>query len=193
MAASAATAGSPPGLCPNYAVICSFLERYGALLDLPELTFPQLERYLQDTSSGEARKRALGGRRKERLQPGINDNGTELAGYELQELVVCYCVLFRYSCPLKRDFSASRSPPSKWECLCASFGDQQVARPPKSSMFSLTFQLLIGGLIFSRQPLSPAVALLVTQHRLKCAAYPVFTRSRDDSKSQEPAWILIIL
>uniref|UniRef100_A0A3Q2CWV3 Remodeling and spacing factor 1b, tandem duplicate 1 n=1 Tax=Cyprinodon variegatus TaxID=28743 RepID=A0A3Q2CWV3_CYPVA len=51
MAASAATASSPPGLCPNYAVICSFLERYGALLDLPELTFPQLERYLQDTSS----------------------------------------------------------------------------------------------------------------------------------------------
>uniref|UniRef100_A0A096MF64 Remodeling and spacing factor 1-like n=1 Tax=Poecilia formosa TaxID=48698 RepID=A0A096MF64_POEFO len=52
MAASAATASSPPGLCPNYAVVCSFLERYGALLDLPELTFPQLERYLQDTSSG---------------------------------------------------------------------------------------------------------------------------------------------
>uniref|UniRef100_A0A3Q2CWK5 Remodeling and spacing factor 1b, tandem duplicate 1 n=1 Tax=Cyprinodon variegatus TaxID=28743 RepID=A0A3Q2CWK5_CYPVA len=56
MAASAATASSPPGLCPNYAVICSFLERYGALLDLPELTFPQLERYLQDTSSGRAGK-----------------------------------------------------------------------------------------------------------------------------------------
>ncbi|XP_023197951.1 remodeling and spacing factor 1-like [Xiphophorus maculatus] len=51
MAASAATASSPPGLCPNYAVVCSFLERYGALLDLPELSFPQLERYLQDTSS----------------------------------------------------------------------------------------------------------------------------------------------
>ncbi|KAM9728584.1 remodeling and spacing factor 1 [Menidia menidia] len=51
MAASAATASSSPGLCPNYAVICSFLERYGALLDLPELTFPQLERYLLDTSS----------------------------------------------------------------------------------------------------------------------------------------------
>ncbi|KAF7650318.1 hypothetical protein LDENG_00127540 [Lucifuga dentata] len=51
MAASAATANSSSGLCPSYAVICSFLERYGALLDLPELTFPQLERYLQDTSS----------------------------------------------------------------------------------------------------------------------------------------------
>ncbi|XP_041863928.1 remodeling and spacing factor 1 isoform X2 [Melanotaenia boesemani] len=51
MAASAATASSSPGLCPNYAVICSFLERYGVLLDLPELSFPQLERYLQDTSS----------------------------------------------------------------------------------------------------------------------------------------------
>ncbi|XP_045080110.1 remodeling and spacing factor 1-like [Coregonus clupeaformis] len=51
MAASAASAGSTPGFCPSYAVICSFLERYGALLDLPELTFPQLERYLQDTTS----------------------------------------------------------------------------------------------------------------------------------------------
>ncbi|XP_076017341.1 uncharacterized protein rsf1b.1 [Genypterus blacodes] len=51
MAASAATENSSPGLSPSYAVICSFLERYGALLDLPELTFPQLERYLQDTSS----------------------------------------------------------------------------------------------------------------------------------------------
>ncbi|XP_034033570.1 remodeling and spacing factor 1-like [Thalassophryne amazonica] len=50
MAASAAMASSSPGLCPSYAVICSFLERYGALLDLPELTFPQLERYLQDNS-----------------------------------------------------------------------------------------------------------------------------------------------
>uniref|UniRef100_A0A3B1JLM7 Remodeling and spacing factor 1 n=1 Tax=Astyanax mexicanus TaxID=7994 RepID=A0A3B1JLM7_ASTMX len=44
MAASAAAAGSSPGLCPSFAVICSFLERYGAQLDLPELTFPQLER-----------------------------------------------------------------------------------------------------------------------------------------------------
>ncbi|XP_077447655.1 remodeling and spacing factor 1 [Stigmatopora argus] len=51
MAASAATATRPSALCPNYAVICSFLERYGAQLDLPELTFPQLERYLRDTSS----------------------------------------------------------------------------------------------------------------------------------------------
>uniref|UniRef100_H3CDJ0 PHD-type domain-containing protein n=1 Tax=Tetraodon nigroviridis TaxID=99883 RepID=H3CDJ0_TETNG len=56
MAASAATANSSFGLCPNYAVICSFLERYGALLDLPELTFPQLERYLQDTSSASVPK-----------------------------------------------------------------------------------------------------------------------------------------
>ncbi|MCJ8742248.1 hypothetical protein PDJAM_G00079950 [Pangasius djambal] len=51
MAASAAAAASSPGLCPSFAVICSFLERYGALLDLPELTFPQLERYLQETSA----------------------------------------------------------------------------------------------------------------------------------------------
>ncbi|XP_026995388.2 remodeling and spacing factor 1 isoform X1 [Tachysurus fulvidraco] len=51
MAASAAAAGSSPGLCPSFAVICSFLERYGALLDLPELSFPQLERCLQETST----------------------------------------------------------------------------------------------------------------------------------------------
>ncbi|TSM28194.1 Remodeling and spacing factor 1 [Bagarius yarrelli] len=51
MAASAAAAGSSTGLCPSFAVICSFLERYGALLDLPELTFPQLERYLQETDT----------------------------------------------------------------------------------------------------------------------------------------------
>uniref|UniRef100_A0A3B1JMP3 Remodeling and spacing factor 1 n=1 Tax=Astyanax mexicanus TaxID=7994 RepID=A0A3B1JMP3_ASTMX len=51
MAASAAAAGSSPGLCPSFAVICSFLERYGAQLDLPELTFPQLERYLEETTA----------------------------------------------------------------------------------------------------------------------------------------------
>lgn len=78
MAASAATASSAFGLCPNYAVICSFLERYGALLDLPELTFPQLERYLQDTSSGEAVKLPRS-RWKEERAPSINDSGTRLA------------------------------------------------------------------------------------------------------------------
>ncbi|XP_037403157.1 remodeling and spacing factor 1 isoform X1 [Pygocentrus nattereri] len=51
MAASAAAAASSPALCPSFAVICSFLERYGALLDLPELTFPQLERYLEETAA----------------------------------------------------------------------------------------------------------------------------------------------
>ncbi|XP_066555424.1 remodeling and spacing factor 1 isoform X2 [Amia ocellicauda] len=51
MAASAAAAGSCPGLCPSFAVVCSFLERYGAALDLPELTFPQLERALQETAA----------------------------------------------------------------------------------------------------------------------------------------------
>ncbi|XP_064158796.1 remodeling and spacing factor 1 isoform X1 [Anguilla rostrata] len=50
MAAPAAAAGPSPGLCPSYAVVCSFLERYGAALDLPELTFPQMERYLQESS-----------------------------------------------------------------------------------------------------------------------------------------------
>ncbi|XP_036392133.1 remodeling and spacing factor 1 isoform X2 [Megalops cyprinoides] len=51
MAAPAAAAGPSPGLCPSFAVVCSFLERYGAVLDLPELTFPQMERYLQETST----------------------------------------------------------------------------------------------------------------------------------------------
>ncbi|KAM7373976.1 hypothetical protein PAMP_006657 [Pampus punctatissimus] len=78
MAASAATASSPPGLCPNYAVICSFLERYGALLDLPELTFPQLERYLQDTSSGRAEKQSSAGGEEERLHRCCNHNVPKL-------------------------------------------------------------------------------------------------------------------
>ncbi|KAI1903189.1 hypothetical protein AGOR_G00024650 [Albula goreensis] len=51
MAASAAAAGSCPSFCPSFAVVCSFLERYGAALNLPELTFPQLEGYLLETST----------------------------------------------------------------------------------------------------------------------------------------------
>ncbi|XP_058887151.1 remodeling and spacing factor 1 isoform X1 [Acipenser ruthenus] len=51
MAASAASAGSCPDYCPSFAVVCSFLERYGALLDLPELTFPQLERAFRETTT----------------------------------------------------------------------------------------------------------------------------------------------
>ncbi|XP_067103044.1 remodeling and spacing factor 1 [Osmerus mordax] len=51
MAASEAAKGSSSGLCPSFAVVCSFLERYGAALDLPELTFPQMERYLRETST----------------------------------------------------------------------------------------------------------------------------------------------
>ncbi|XP_039600165.1 remodeling and spacing factor 1 isoform X1 [Polypterus senegalus] len=51
MAASAAAEGSCPGLCPSFAVVCSFLDRYGGMLDLPEITFPQLEKALQDTAT----------------------------------------------------------------------------------------------------------------------------------------------
>ncbi|XP_028817662.1 remodeling and spacing factor 1 isoform X2 [Denticeps clupeoides] len=51
MAAPVAAAGSSPALWPSFAVVCSFLERYGAALDLPELTFPQMERYLQETAT----------------------------------------------------------------------------------------------------------------------------------------------
>ncbi|XP_030691828.1 remodeling and spacing factor 1 [Globicephala melas] len=62
-AAAAAVAMAPPGCpgsCPNFAVVCSFLERYGPLLDLPELPFPELERVLQapppDVGNGEVPK-----------------------------------------------------------------------------------------------------------------------------------------
>ncbi|XP_016125007.1 remodeling and spacing factor 1 isoform X3 [Sinocyclocheilus grahami] len=51
MSASEAADGSSPELCPSFAVICSFLERYGALLDLPEVSFPELERSLQESSA----------------------------------------------------------------------------------------------------------------------------------------------
>lgn len=58
-----------PGSCPNFAVVCSFLERYGPLLDLPELPFPELERVLQapppDVGNGEGKRgaRTPGGKR----------------------------------------------------------------------------------------------------------------------------------
>ncbi|XP_008842430.1 remodeling and spacing factor 1 [Nannospalax galili] len=62
-AAVAVAAMAPPGCpgaCPNFAVVCSFLERYGPLLDLPELPFPELERVLQapppDVGHGEVPK-----------------------------------------------------------------------------------------------------------------------------------------
>ncbi|KAI7793692.1 remodeling and spacing factor 1 [Triplophysa rosa] len=51
MSASEAADVSSPGLCPSFAVICSFLERYGPLLDLPEVSFPVLERSLQESSA----------------------------------------------------------------------------------------------------------------------------------------------
>ncbi|XP_013871351.1 remodeling and spacing factor 1 [Austrofundulus limnaeus] len=41
---------SGPPLCPSFAEVCSFLERYGAALDLPEMTFPEMEVYLRDTA-----------------------------------------------------------------------------------------------------------------------------------------------
>lgn len=71
-AAAAAAAMAPPGCpgsCPNFAVVCSFLERYGPLLDLPELPFPELERVLQapppDVGHGEGKRgaRTPGGKR----------------------------------------------------------------------------------------------------------------------------------
>ncbi|XP_054598224.1 remodeling and spacing factor 1 isoform X4 [Nothobranchius furzeri] len=55
MAAPAVVTNSGPPLCPSFAEVCSFMERYGPALDLPELTFLQMERYLRDTSAGERR------------------------------------------------------------------------------------------------------------------------------------------
>jgi remodeling and spacing factor 1 len=34
---------------PNYAVICSFLDQFGELLGLPDLTFKDVQNYLEDT------------------------------------------------------------------------------------------------------------------------------------------------
>ncbi|XP_026229146.1 remodeling and spacing factor 1 isoform X2 [Anabas testudineus] len=51
MAAPAVVRSSGPALCPSFAEVCSFLDRYGAVLDLPEMTFPQMERYLRDTTT----------------------------------------------------------------------------------------------------------------------------------------------
>ncbi|XP_063807363.1 remodeling and spacing factor 1 isoform X2 [Pseudophryne corroboree] len=42
---------SPAGAWPDFAVVCSFLERYGAALDLPELTFPELEEALEESGA----------------------------------------------------------------------------------------------------------------------------------------------
>ncbi|XP_061733627.1 remodeling and spacing factor 1 [Nerophis ophidion] len=51
MAAPAVVRSSEPALCPSFAEVCSFLERYGAALDLPEMTFPQMEGYLRDKTT----------------------------------------------------------------------------------------------------------------------------------------------
>ena len=37
---------------PNFAVICSFLHRYGELLGVPDIPFTYLEKYLEDSRSG---------------------------------------------------------------------------------------------------------------------------------------------
>ncbi|TNN01540.1 hypothetical protein fugu_010922 [Takifugu bimaculatus] len=51
MSAPVVLRSSGPALCPSFAEVCSFLERYGGALDLPEVTFPQMERYLRDTTA----------------------------------------------------------------------------------------------------------------------------------------------
>ena len=37
---------------PNFAVICCFLEKYGDLLGLPDISFVDLQHYLEDTKAG---------------------------------------------------------------------------------------------------------------------------------------------
>lgn len=54
------TPTSTAGSWPDFAVVCSFLERYGAVLDLPELTFPELEEALEETGAGEGEERGAG-------------------------------------------------------------------------------------------------------------------------------------
>ena len=71
MAAPAAAPSSGPDLCPSFAVVCGFMERYGQTLDLPEISFPQMERYLRETSTGEAVGRGAreSGRKLRHLKP----------------------------------------------------------------------------------------------------------------------------
>lgn len=61
MAAPVVARSSGPALCPSFAEVCSFLERFGAVLDLPEMTFPQMERYLRDKTTGETSVVSCGG------------------------------------------------------------------------------------------------------------------------------------
>ena len=37
---------------PNFAVICSFLDRYGYQIGLPELSYTELQEYLERTDDG---------------------------------------------------------------------------------------------------------------------------------------------
>lgn len=39
---------------PNFAVICSFLNRYGDLLGIPKISFAELQTYLEETKYGKA-------------------------------------------------------------------------------------------------------------------------------------------
>ncbi|KAM9318943.1 remodeling and spacing factor 1 [Pholidichthys leucotaenia] len=51
MAAPELLSGSGPPLCPSFAEVCSFMERYGAALELPEIPIPRMEEYLRDTGT----------------------------------------------------------------------------------------------------------------------------------------------
>ena len=52
MAAVASDAASDIHKDPNFAVICSFIERYGELIGLPDLSFSDLQKHIEDNRSG---------------------------------------------------------------------------------------------------------------------------------------------
>ena len=52
MAAEEASQASEIHEDPHFAVICSFFQRYGLLLGLPDLSFQELERWIEDTRYG---------------------------------------------------------------------------------------------------------------------------------------------
>lgn len=38
---------------PNFAVICSFLDRYGESLSLPDIGYSDLQEWIEDTKNGD--------------------------------------------------------------------------------------------------------------------------------------------
>lgn len=112
MAALGTTAALPPDVSPGFAVVCSFLERYGSVLDLPELSFPQLERYLQETSAGELCERlglCLSGQAPHLYQSGVRSLKVWLVGFSLVfvRMGIVSPTLFKRTAKWRRVFESS--------------------------------------------------------------------------------------